>query len=54
MEYLSFSRSPDWLTQAINQSTMQLIKKQKTWFKRDQTILWSNQEQWLEQFLSKV
>lgn len=54
MEYLSFSRSLDWLTEAINQSTMQLIKKQKTWFKRDQTILWSNQEQRLEQFLSKV
>jgi len=23
-------------------STMQLVKKQKTWFKRDQSILWSD------------
>lgn len=30
------------LTAEINQSTMKLIKKQKTWFKRDQTILWSD------------
>jgi tRNA dimethylallyltransferase len=30
------------LVQEITQSTMKLIKKQKTWFKRDQTILWSD------------
>lgn len=30
------------LAEEIIQSTMKLIKKQKTWFKRDQTILWSD------------
>ncbi len=30
------------LVEEISQSTMKLIKKQKTWFKRDQTILWSD------------
>lgn len=29
------------LAEEISQSTMKLIKKQKTWFKRDQAILWS-------------
>lgn len=33
------------LTEAIQQSTMQLIKKQKTWFKRDGAILWSNESE---------
>ncbi len=52
MEFLRESKSKEWLSEAINQSTMQLIKKQKTWFKRDDAILWSNQEQQLAQFLS--
>lgn len=52
LEFLRSGQSKDWLFEAINQSTMQLIKKQKTWFKRDRAILWSNQEQLLEQFLS--
>lgn len=54
MEYLREAKSKEWLFTAINQSTMQLIKKQKTWFKRDKSILWSNQEQELSNFLSKV
>ncbi len=41
-----------WLTDSINQSTLKLVKKQKTWFKRDGTILWSNHAGHLEQFLS--
>lgn len=32
------------LESQIITSTMQLIKKQKTWFKRDQSILWSDGE----------
>lgn len=41
-EYLIHNKSKDWLFENINKSTMQLIKKQKTWFKRDSTILWSD------------
>lgn len=52
LEYLTQHYTKDWLQEAINQSTMQLIKKQKTWFKRDTSILWSNQESALNQFLS--
>lgn len=52
LEFLSLGKSREWLAENINQSTMQLIKKQKTWFKRDSAILWSNQEQALEHFLS--
>lgn len=52
IEYLRTSQSNTWLYENINQSTMQLIKKQKTWFKRDLAILWSNQERELRQFLS--
>lgn len=40
------------LKAAIRQSTMQLIKKQKTWFKRDKAVLWSNHEAELARFLS--
>ena len=54
IEFLHAGKSKDWLFEAINQSTMQLIKKQKTWFKKDKSILWSNQEEQLSQFLSKV
>lgn len=52
LEFLHSAKNKDWLFEAINQSTMQLIKKQKTWFKRDSSILWSNQEQLLKQFIS--
>lgn len=52
LQFIEESQSLDWLLEAINQSTLRLIKKQKTWFKRDHTILWSNQQQELEQFLS--
>ena len=52
VEYLRESKTQKWLFEAINLSTMQLIKKQKTWFKRVDAILWSNQEQALAQFLS--
>lgn len=59
-EYLIHNKSKDWLSEAINKSTMQLIKKQKTWFKRDSTILWSdnsvgsttNLDHSLDQFLA--
>lgn len=50
------------LADAITQSTRQLVKKQRTWFKRDPSILWSKDGQqdldWLsdrlDQFLSTV
>lgn len=40
--YLKENYMKEWLTQEINKSTMKLIKKQKTWFKRDSSILWSD------------
>ena len=52
LEFLSQNHSEEWLEAAIIQSTMQLIKKQKTWFKRDASVLWSNQAQQLDQFLT--
>lgn len=42
VQFLKENQSQDWLFENINKSTMQLIKKQKTWFKRDQSILWSD------------
>ncbi len=50
--FLETGKSLEWLAENIHISTMQLIKKQKTWFKRDSTILWSNQEQAVGRFLS--
>ncbi len=41
LKYLNSEISKENLPAEIIQSTMQLIKKQKTWFKRDQTVLWS-------------
>lgn len=60
VEFIKENKSREWLSEAIQQGTMQLIKKQKTWFKRDATILWSKQDkqsldllqQKLDQFLS--
>ena len=37
----SISSISEALFESIVTSTMQLIKKQKTWFQRDQTTLWS-------------
>lgn len=51
-EYLNEGRCVEWLHESIEQSTMQLIKKQKTWFRRDPSILWSNHESHLTDFLS--
>jgi tRNA dimethylallyltransferase len=51
IEYLKQNKTKDWLFEAVNQSTMQLIKKQKTWFKRDSSILWSDQAAGVKQFL---
>ena len=52
VQYLAEGQSLDWLQDAIFKSTMQLIKKQKTWFKRDRSVLWSNQTEQLDQFLT--
>lgn len=60
VEFIQEGKSREWLSEAIQQGTMQLIKKQKTWFKRDDSILWSKQDkqsldllqQKLDQFLS--
>lgn len=54
LEFLLSGQNKEWLTSAIQQSTMKLIKKQKTWFKRDRAILWSKQSEQLDQFLSTV
>lgn len=54
LEFLLTGQNKEWLTAAIQQSTMKLIKKQKTWFKRDSAILWSKQSEQLDQFLSTV
>jgi tRNA dimethylallyltransferase len=42
MQYLDHKLSRDELPEKMISSTMQLIKKQKTWFKRDRAILWSS------------
>ena len=52
VQYLIQHQNKEQLSLEIQQSTMKLIKKQRTWFKRDAAILWSNQEQALSQFLS--
>ncbi len=54
LEFLLSGQNKEWLNSAIQQSTMKLIKKQKTWFKRDSAILWSKQSEQLDQFLSTV
>ena len=42
VDYLLHNKSKSELFDSIVTSTMQLIKKQKTWFKRDSSILWSD------------
>ncbi len=42
VDYLLHNKSKSELLDTIVTSTMQLIKKQKTWFKRDSSILWSD------------
>lgn len=54
VEFLSSGRDRSWLAEEITKNTMQLIKKQKTWFKRDGSILWSKQNEALQAFLSTV
>jgi len=51
-QFLNEGRCVEWLQESIEQSTLQLIKKQKTWFRRDTSILWSNHESHLTDFLS--
>lgn len=41
-EFLKGRLTREDLPLAITQATMKLVKKQKTWFKRDKTILWSD------------
>lgn len=40
--YLQGQIALEELPAAITQATMKLVKKQKTWFKRDESILWSD------------
>ncbi|MCM2352568.1 MAG: tRNA (adenosine(37)-N6)-dimethylallyltransferase MiaA [Pseudobdellovibrio sp.] len=40
--YLQGELKREELAPAITQATMKLVKKQKTWFKRDEAILWSD------------
>lgn len=42
VQYLKNELTLEQLEPAIIQSTMQLIKKQRTWFKRDPSVLWSD------------
>jgi tRNA dimethylallyltransferase len=41
-EFLQGRLKAEDLPLAITQATMKLVKKQKTWFKRDESILWSD------------
>lgn len=41
-DYLQGKISREELPAAITQATMKLVKKQKTWFKRDESIIWTN------------
>ena len=52
VQFLEQKMDEKWLFEAICLSSMQLIKKQKTWFKRDGSVLWSKHEDGLHQFLS--
>lgn len=51
VQFLKENKTKDWLNDSIVQSTMKLIKKQKTWFKRDSSILWSEQQAHIQRFL---
>jgi len=51
LQFLNENKTKDWLNDSVVQSTMKLIKKQKTWFKRDASILWSDQQAHIERFL---
>ncbi len=42
LQYHQKCVAKDQLNELISQSTMRLIKKQKTWFKRDNSVLWSD------------
>lgn len=50
-QFLKENKTKDWLNDSVVQSTMRLIKKQKTWFKRDKAILWSDQPAHIRRFL---
>lgn len=41
-QYLKGEITREELPLLVTQATMKLVKKQKTWFKRDEAILWSN------------
>lgn len=51
VQFLQENKTTDWLNENIVLSTMKLIKKQKTWFKRDGAILWSDQQAHIHRFL---
>lgn len=51
VQFLQEGKTKDWLYENVVQSTMKLIKKQKTWFKRDGSILWSDQQAHIDRFL---
>lgn len=44
IQYLRELKSADWLQGAIEQSTRQLAKKQRTWFQRDPDVHWFDPE----------
>ena len=50
-QFLRENKTKDWLRENIIVSTMQLIKKQKTWFKRDASVLWSDHSALILRFL---
>lgn len=51
VQFLKENKTKDWLNDSVVQSTMKLIKKQKTWFKRDDAILWSDQPAHIRRFV---
>ena len=45
LQYLKEIKTEDWLEENIYRSTMQLAKKQRTWFQRDPQIKWFHPDQ---------
>lgn len=54
VQYLQGKIPRERLVEDIQTSTMRLIKKQKTWFKRDDAVLWSRDLNWNDEWTLKI
>lgn len=54
IEYLENNQSQDWLVEGICKNTMNLAKRQVTWFKRDKDIFWIKDAKDAEQARQKT